>query len=130
MKDTVVYFDGQCIMCNQTIRFLIERDTKNVFKIGYTSSLESKNQDSIILKYNGITYKYSSAVIKCIILLGGFYRVAYISYIIPRNLRDLLYKFIAKNRYKWFGKHQVCPVLPKEWKKRIKPILEKEKNEI
>jgi predicted DCC family thiol-disulfide oxidoreductase YuxK len=113
-------------MCNHSIKFVIKRDKKYIFKIGYTKSLESKNQDSIVLIYNGLTYKYSSAVIKCLILLGGFYKMAYILYIIPKWLRDPVYKFIANNRYKWFGKHYKCPIPPKEWKDRMKSPSDKQ----
>jgi predicted DCC family thiol-disulfide oxidoreductase YuxK len=126
MLDTIIYFDGECIMCNHSIKFVIKRDKKYIFKIGYTKSLESKNQDSIVLFYNGLTYKYSSAVIKCLILLGGFYKMAYIFYIIPKWLRDPVYKFIANNRYKWFGKHYECPIPPKEWKDRMKSPSDKQ----
>jgi predicted DCC family thiol-disulfide oxidoreductase YuxK len=120
MENATIYFDGECIMCNYSIKYLIQRDKKEIFKIGYTKSLEPKNQDSIFLVYKGLTYKYSSAVIKSLILLGGFYKIAYLLYVFPKLFRDLVYIFVARNRYRWFGKHNSCPSPPKEWIKRMK----------
>ena len=120
MENATIYFDGECVMCNFSINFLIQRDKKEIFKIGYTKSLEPTNQDSIVLVYQELTYKYSSAVIKSLILLGGFYKIAYILYVFPKLFRDLVYIFVARNRYRWFGKHNSCPSPPKEWIRRMK----------
>tara|TARA_B110000444_G_scaffold225317_1_gene229102 strand:+ start:2728 stop:3096 length:369 start_codon:yes stop_codon:yes gene_type:complete len=120
MENATIYFDGECIMCNYSIKFLIQRDKKEIFKIGYTKSLEPKNQDSIVLVYKELTYKYSSAVIKSLILIGGLYKIAYVLYVFPKFFRDLVYIFVARNRYKWFGKHNSCPKPPKEWLGRMK----------
>ena len=120
MEQTILYYDGLCVLCNKSIRFIIDRDRKNQFKIGLLDAFKSEDkQDSVILVHKGIKYNYSSAVIKSLILLGGIYKLAFLLFILPKSLRDFLYKIIAKNRYKWFGKHNTCPTLPEKWKKRF-----------
>ena len=120
MKQTILYYDGLCVLCNKSIRFIINRDRKNQFKIGFLDELKNQDkQDSVVLVHKGIKYNYSNAVIKSLMLIGGIYKLAALLLIFPKSLRDFVYKIIAKNRYKWFGKHNTCPTLPKEWKKRL-----------
>ena len=120
MAQTILYYDGVCILCNKSIRFIINRDRKNQFKIGFLNSLKKQDKhDSVVLVHKGIKYQYSTAVIKSLILLGGIYKLAALLFIFPKSLRDFVYKIIAKNRYKWFGKHNICPTLPEEWKVRL-----------
>ena len=120
MKETILYYDGLCVLCNKSMRFIINRDRKNQFKIGFLDELKNQDkQDSVVLVHKGIKYNYSNAVIKSLMLIGGIYKLAALLLIFPKSLRDFVYKIIAKNRYKWFGKHNTCPTLPKEWKERI-----------
>ena len=120
MEESILYYDGFCVLCNNSMKFIIDRDKKKQFKIGFLHSLKKENQkDSIILVHKGIKYQYSSAVIKSLMLLGGIYKLAGILLIFPKSLRDFVYKMIARNRYKWFGKFDSCPPLPPEWKERL-----------
>ena len=120
MAQTIIYYDGLCVLCNKSIRFIINRDRKNQFKIGFLNSLKKQEkQDSVVLVHKGIKYQYSSAVIKSLILLGGIYKLTALLFIFPKSLRDFVYKMIARNRYKWFGRHNTCPTLPEKWKARL-----------
>ena len=120
MQQTILYYDGLCVLCNKSIRFIIDRDRKNQFKIGFVNELKNQDkQDSVVLVHKGIKYNYSNAVIKSLILIGGIYKLAALLFIFPKSLRDFVYKIIAKNRYKWFGRHNTCPTLPQEWKERL-----------
>ena len=120
MEQTILYYDGLCVLCNKSIRFIIDRDRKNQFKIGFVNELKNQDkQDSVVLVHKGIKYNYSNAVIKSLILIGGIYKLAALLFIFPKSLRDFVYKIIAKNRYKWFGRHNTCPTLPQEWKERL-----------
>ena len=120
MEQTILYYDGLCVLCNKSMRFIINRDRKNQFKIGFLDELKNQDkQDSVVLAHKGIKYNYSNAVIKSLILIGGIYKLAALLFIFPKSLRDIVYKIIAKNRYKWFGKHNTCPKLPQEWKERL-----------
>ena len=120
MELTIIYYDGLCVLCNKSIRFIINRDRKNQFKIGLLDAFKSEDKlDSVVLVHKGIKYNYSNAIIKSLILIGGVYKLAVILYIFPKSFRDFIYKIIAKNRYKWFGKHNTCPTLPEKWKERL-----------
>ena len=120
MEQTILYYDGVCVLCNKSIRFIINRDRKNQFKIGLLDGFKNEDkQDSVVLVHKGIKYNYSNAVIKSLILIGGIYKLAALLFIFPKSLRDFVYKIIAKNRYIWFGKHNTCPTLPEEWKERL-----------
>ena len=120
MEQTILYYDGLCVLCNKSMRFIINRDRKNQIKIGFLDELKNQDkQDSVVLVHKGIKYNYSNAVIKSLLLIGGIYKLAALLFIFPKSLRDFVYKIIAKNRYKWFGKHNTCPTLPQEWKQRL-----------
>ncbi len=120
MEQTILYYDGVCVLCNKSIRFIINRDRKNQFKIGLLDAFKNEDkQDSVVLVHKGIKYNYSNAVIKSLILIGGIYKLAALLFIFPKSLRDIVYKMFASNRYKWFGRHNTCPTLPKEWKERL-----------
>jgi len=120
MEQTILYYDGLCVLCNKSMRFIINRDRKNQFKIGFLDAFQNEDkQDSVILVHKGNKYHYSTAVIKSLTLIGGIYKLAALLFIFPKSLRDFVYKIIAKNRYKWFGRHNSCPTLPEEWKARL-----------
>lgn len=107
-------------MCNRSMKFLINRDKKEVFKIGFISNQSQfKSMNSIVLVCNEKTYTKSTAIIKSLILLGSGYRAASILLVIPQFIRNGIYTVIAKNRYKWFGKLDTCPTLPRDWVKRL-----------
>ena len=102
------------------MKFLINRDKKEVFKIGFISNQSQfKSMNSIVLVHNEKTYTKSTAIIKSLILLGGGYKAASILLVIPKFIRNGIYTVIAKNRYKWFGKLDTCPILPRDWVKRL-----------
>ena len=120
MEQTILYYDGLCVLCNKSMKFIINRDRQNQFKIGYLNEFKNEEKpDSIILVHKGNKYFYSTAVIKSLVLLGGVYKLSAILFIFPKSLRDFVYKMFARNRYKWFGRHNICPTLPDEWKERL-----------
>jgi predicted DCC family thiol-disulfide oxidoreductase YuxK len=127
---TSIFFDGVCNLCNRGVNFLISKDKKEVLKFASLQSeyaqntipkelLNRENLDTIIVYSDGQFYDRSNAVLKlCKILGGGFY-VFLIGYLIPRFIRDGLYRFIANNRYNWFGKQLQCRVPSPELKDRF-----------
>ncbi len=120
MCKPILYYDGMCVLCNKSIRFIVNRDPKKRFKIAQQQSVKhNTNYGSIVLFFDGKKYMHSTAVIKSLILLGGIYRISAILFIFPKTLRDFTYNLVAKNRYKWFGKHKTCPTLPESWKDRF-----------
>jgi predicted DCC family thiol-disulfide oxidoreductase YuxK len=127
---TNVFFDGVCTLCNRGVNFLIKHDKKGVLKFASLQSeyaqnvipkalLDRDNLDTIIVYTDGKFYERSKAVLKlCKVLGGGFY-VVLMGYLIPRFIRDGLYRFIANNRYRWFGTQSQCRVPTPDLKERF-----------
>lgn len=125
----IILFDGVCNLCNGSVNFLIRRDFKKVFIF---SPLQSnfgkllveelnvpKKIDSIILVIDNKYYIKSDAVIEIIKELKWYWRMLNVLKILPRKFRDLLYDFIANNRYKWFGKQKECMIPTEDIKSRF-----------
>lgn len=123
----VIFFDGVCNLCNKSVQFVIARDKKDIFRFAALQSpLAEKlfaNQPyllqapaSVLLVQDGKLYVESTAALKIARQLGGIWGVLYWLIVIPPFLRDLLYRFIATRRYKWFGKLDSCMVPEQEWK--------------
>jgi len=104
------------------VQFVIQHDKKDVFRFVALQSelgkeilayigIDTKNIDSIVLYEPGVAYYYkSSAAIKIAGNLGGFWHFGTVFRIIPTGIRNQLYDYIAKNRYKWYGKKESCMI--------------------
>ena len=118
MKDSVIIFDVDCLLCNRFVQIVSVNDKKdNIYftrlygKIANDILSNNKNLvdvDSIIFYLNGNTYIKSDAVVRISKSLGFPYNLMYIFKIFPRSMRDIFYDFIARNRYKFFGKTNKC----------------------
>ncbi len=116
----IILFDGVCNLCESSVQFVIQHDKKDVFRFVALQStlgqeiiqhigIQNKNIDSIILYVPGVAYYYkSTAAIEIARELGGVFHFGTIFRIIPTGLRNLLYDFVAKNRYTWYGKKESC----------------------
>lgn len=121
-KKSVILFDGVCNLCNGFVQFVIDRDQDGYFsftslqgEFAHRSMLsgdmeDSKLMGSIILLENDKVYYRSTAILKIAKRLNGLWPLLYGLIIVPTFIRDLIYKLIAKNRYKWFGKADVCRI--------------------
>lgn len=115
----IVLFDGHCSFCDASVRFIIQRDPTAIFRF---ASLQSeigqqlvqrmhipKQTDSLVLIEGTTAYTHSTAALRIAKQLHRLWPLLYICILIPRPIRDGLYRFIAKNRYRWFGrKEQAC----------------------
>ena len=122
----IILFDGLCNLCDAAIQFVIEHDKKDVFRFVALQSelgqeilnhigINPMNIDSIILYEPGIAYYYKSqAALQIAKNLGGFFHFGTIFRIIPIGISNQLYDYIAKNRYKWYGKKESCLLPTKE----------------
>ena len=131
----IVLFDGVCALCDRTVQFLLKRDKQGVLKFaplqGPTAAAILKrhpeiedNTRSVIFVQNYDTAREfisvrSQAILDCVSTLGGAWRVASGLRIVPLFLRDGFYNFIARKRYRWFGKYDECIVPPPERKERF-----------
>lgn len=121
MENKIVLFDGVCNLCNGAITFIIKRDKKDVFRYAPLQSkvgkeLAAKHHidldrvDSIILVREDKAYAKSTAALRIAKQLSAGWPVLAVFLILPRFLRDAVYDFIARNRYKWFGKKDACMI--------------------
>ncbi len=124
----IILFDGVCNLCNSAVQFVIQHDKNDIFRFVALQSelgqeilnyigIDSANIDSIILYEPGVAYYYkSSAAIQIAKHLGGFWHFGTVFKIIPNGIRNLLYDYVAKNRYKWYGKKESCMIPTPELK--------------
>lgn len=129
-KDRIVLFDGVCNLCNSSVRFIIKRDKRKHFKFASLQSdyatdlfqrlnIDASSFDSIVLVEDDNTYIKSTAALKISKELSGLWPLLYVFIIIPRFIRDAVYDFIARNRYKWFGKKDYCEMPTPELRNRF-----------
>lgn len=127
--NNIILFDGECNFCDSSVQFIIKRDSKSKFK--FTSlqgecgrKLLNENQipsdiNSFLLIKNNKIYDKSTAALLVAKELNGFWKLASIFFIIPSPIRDFFYNIVAKNRYKWFGKKEVCTIPSPEMRRRF-----------
>lgn len=114
----VILFDGVCNLCNSSINFVIDRDKKQKYRFAPLQSEigemvkkkagKSLDLDSVLLYENGKLLDKSDAALEIARNLSGIWPMLYVFKVVPRPLRNLVYDFIARNRYKWFGKMDAC----------------------
>jgi predicted DCC family thiol-disulfide oxidoreductase YuxK len=114
----IIVFDGVCMLCDKSVQWIIKHDKDLHFKFCTLQSTETNQMNSVILIQQGKVYTKSLAILKILKILGGWYHVAaWIGGVLPMFMRDRLYDFVAKNRYKWFGKYDECLIPDREWRK-------------
>ena len=124
----IILFDGVCNLCDSAVQFVIKHDKNDAFRFVTIQSelgqqilkhigISHVNIDSIILYEPGIAYYYkSSAAIQIAKNLGGIWHYGTVFRVIPTGISNKLYDYIAKNRYKWYGKKEQCMIPTKDLK--------------
>ena len=129
-KSNIIFFDGVCNLCNFWVKYVVRNDPDFVF---YFSNLQSEfatnfltenniksDFETIIFFTDGKFLKQSNAIVSILFNMGGFNR--FLSRIIkhlPVKFRDVLYKFISRNRYRLFGKKEHCVIPDQNLNKRF-----------
>jgi predicted DCC family thiol-disulfide oxidoreductase YuxK len=130
MSHPVLLFDGVCNLCNSSVQFIIKNDKKGKFRFASIQSdygqqaikeydLGDENLKTVILIADGKAYKKSTAALEVARRMDGLWPLLYVFWIVPYPLRDLVYNWIANNRYKWFGKKDQCMIPSPELKDRF-----------
>ena len=127
----IILFDGLCNLCDATVQFIIKRDTKDVFRFVSLQSdlgrellqklpIEFQLTDSVFLYESEKVFFYKTqAVFEIVKSIGGIYYCLLIFKLLPNTITNAVYDFIAKNRYKWWGKKESCLVPTKELKSKF-----------
>ncbi len=129
MSDRVVYFDGVCNLCNSSVNFLMKYENGSRLKF---SSLQSDHgaklisefpflaeKDSIVYFDGRNAWVESDAALKLVAFLKWPFQFLRIFWIFPRPIRNWFYRWVARNRYKWFGKRAVCRLPSEEERSRF-----------
>ena len=132
----LVLYDGVCALCNGTVRFLLRIDRRNMLAFaplqgptaarlaerhGFASDVRSiVYVRSFGLKHERVHTK-SEAVLRVLGDVGGVWWLFSLLRLVPRFLRDPVYDWVARHRYRWFGKYDQCPLPPPELRGRFLP---------
>ena len=126
----IILFDGICNFCNAMVNFIIRQDKKKVFRFATLQSnagqallnrfqIDWKANDSFVVIEKDKAYLKSNASLRLYNKLPWYWKWTQVFWIVPKFLRDGVYNFIARNRYKWFGKKEECMIPTPEVKERF-----------
>ncbi|MBN8678968.1 MAG: thiol-disulfide oxidoreductase DCC family protein [Chitinophagales bacterium] len=126
----VLLFDGVCNLCNASVQWVLLRDKKGVFRFAALQSeigqhllkargMSGETLDSVVVVSGEQVLTHSDAPLEVVRLLGGGWSLLYVFRWLPRWIRDSIYRYIARNRYRWFGKKESCMLPRPEWKERF-----------
>lgn len=135
MSDTgpmrqIVLFDGVCNLCNGWVNFVIDRDPRGRFAFAPLQSATADELlkqrgyarnplESIVLADGARVYDRSSAVLRIVRGLSGLWPLLYGLILIPRPVRDVMYDWVARRRYRWFGREASCRIPTPELRQRF-----------
>jgi predicted DCC family thiol-disulfide oxidoreductase YuxK len=130
MGEPIVLFDGVCNLCNGSVQFLLKRDPEGRFRFAALQSdagrslmaehgLAVDGLSSVVLIEEGRVWQESSAALRIARHLPGAWKLLWVFAAVPRPLRDAVYRWIARNRYRWFGKSETCWLPTPELKARF-----------
>ncbi len=115
----IIVFDAKCLLCDHWVRFLLKHDKRHVFRF---ASIQGANGQALLaqagLRVEGLEtlllvdgvrhWQHTGAILRVLGALGWPWRLAWAAWLVPAPLRDMLYRAIARNRYRIFGKSEVC----------------------
>lgn len=115
----VIFFDGVCNLCNGAVRFVLRHDRRARFRFASLQSpaarrllapagIDPLDLDSMVLLENGHVHVRSAAALRMVRGLGGVWTLATVFLCVPPPVRDAVYRFIARRRYRWFGRRDAC----------------------
>lgn len=116
---SIILFDGQCNLCNRLVQFVIQRDPRGRFHFASLQSELGSNlvtqhgrdpadMDTMLLIQSGRLFARSTAALRIVGGLRAPWPLLSVFLIVPAPLRDLVYRWIARNRYRWFGRRDAC----------------------
>lgn len=127
---SIVLIDGVCHLCQGLVKFIIPRDPQANLRFASLQSdvsrellgaggLPEEALNTVVLIENGTYYTESAAVLRIARRLRFPWPAAYIFILVPKPLRDALYRLVARNRYRWFGRDEQCLLPTPELRRRF-----------
>ena len=128
----ILLFDGHCNLCNAWVQYVVKRDSSSTIRFASLQSgagrrlleehkIDANYIDSLVFFEEESFYVSSTAALRTLSYCDGWERHLIFLAVVPRSLRDMVYRFIAKNRYKWFGRREQCMVPTAELSRRFLP---------
>lgn len=128
--ERIILFDGVCNLCNSSVQFVIQHDKEAKFKF---ASLQSDSGQALLQKFNLPLNQFDSFIyirgdkallrsagaLNVLKDIGGAWKLLYGFIIVPRFIRNFVYDYIAKNRYRFFGKRDFCMIPTPDLKQRF-----------
>ncbi|WP_426393880.1 thiol-disulfide oxidoreductase DCC family protein [Ralstonia sp. R-29] len=126
----IVVYDAHCLLCSGSIQFLLRHDRQGVLRFasmqGETgrrlltqAGVNPDDVNTVLFVRGGHAWRESAAVLRILHTLGWPWRLAWVGGLIPAPLRDALYRGVARNRYRWFGRSETCIVPPPDAAQRF-----------
>lgn len=131
ISNPVILFDGVCNLCNQSVQFVIRHDPRSKFRFAALQSdfgqkvlrehhIDTEKLLSVVLVIgNRQVYDRSRAALEIARRLNGLWPLFYVFVIVPPFIRNFVYDWIARNRYRWFGRTDECMIPTPELKSRF-----------
>jgi len=121
----VIVFDGVCALCSRWVRFLLRFDRRGRYRFAAMQGTEGRrllaghgldpdDPMSFLLLEDGHAWTDTDAIVRVLRGLGGAWRIAGMLSWLPKHWRDAAYRALARNRYRWFGRHKACYLPPAE----------------
>ena len=126
----LLVFDGVCVLCSATARFILQRDHARRFRFATAQSplgqalfrhygLDAQTFETNLVLIEGRAYGKLDTVAVAGTRLGGIWRAMSLLRVLPRAVADWLYDLVARNRYRLFGRTEACMMPPPEWRERF-----------
>jgi predicted DCC family thiol-disulfide oxidoreductase YuxK len=117
----ILVFVAECLLCSGWVQFLLRRDRERRFRFASMQSdagralltragVDAQDPETFVLVDGEHIYSQSDAILRVLRTLGWPWRISAVLRVIPAALRDVLYRWLARNRYRWFGRRQTCYV--------------------
>jgi len=126
----ILLFDGVCNLCNASVQWILQHDRAGLFRFAALQSeagqallarfgLDAEQFDTVILVDGDRIFIRSDAALEILRRLGALWSWLSVLRWTPRPLRDSVYNWVARNRYRWFGRQEKCLLPRKEWAQRF-----------
>jgi predicted DCC family thiol-disulfide oxidoreductase YuxK len=119
----IVVFDAHCLLCSAWVRFLLRHDRRGVFrfasmqggtgrKLLEQAGLRPDGLQTLLLVDRAASWTHTAAILRVLHALGGLWRLAWLAWIVPAPMRDSAYRWLARRRYRLFGRSEECLLPP------------------
>ena len=126
----LVLFDGPCVLCQRSVRTIARFDTRRMFRFASLDSAAGRRaleaagwpageRSSVVLVEDGAAWTKSEAALRIARRLRLPLSALVVFRVVPRPLRDAAYDWIARHRYRWFGRTDACALLPADVRDRV-----------